>query len=298
MGENAQTMSEKAKGAGKAAKPAGTKAVEPRNDAAAGERSDATAGELAAVKRAEAAEQKLQEAEASAGAFKGQLDTFGKAVVMAAMNVASRFAPKLELAPTSAEESAQDHGLRLLDALAALTKDEGETDRVAELEGLLADRGTELDNVREDLRKANEAAAASASRADRADRARLTAQRPKVKSSKARKVGEMQADGVDRELMDKLMDAGEDELELVFTDGQREVVELEPIAVYPAAFRRARAGKFMLNDALEVRATMDGIALAGVALLDSSGKQVAYSPLIEPVTMHAGQRRKFDNLIF
>lgn len=170
--------------------------------------------------------------------------------------------------------------------------------RVAELEGQLADRGIELDNVQAQLRAKTEDLTKVQGKLDRAERKVKSAAKsvPRESAGKARKVAELEKPMV-RAAFEEIMDsAREKPLELVFSDGKREILEIDPLEVWPAGFRRAGARRALIA-APHVKGTVNpSLRVRGVGLL-LDGEQIAWCPFPDPVEVPLGGEVKFDRMI-
>jgi hypothetical protein len=73
--------------------------------------------------------------------------------------------------------------------------------------------------------------------------------------------------------------------QLVFSDGKREIRELEPLIVDGGAWRRSARGETLAFEPLLEPGDMakPEVAIAGFALLDESGEQVGWCGLPEPI---------------
>ena len=116
--------------------------------------------------------------------------------------------------------------------------------------------------------------------------------RPGKVQVKARKAGPVKAD--EGELA-TAMESGE-ELELVFSNGDREITDFEPVLVRGAAFDKRGGGRFALRDKLTVRGAGTEHRIRGVALL-RDGKPVAFCQFPKPVAVPVGGERAFDRMI-
>lgn len=80
--------------------------------------------------------------------------------------------------------------------------------------------------------------------------------------------------------------------EIVFSDGEREIVALQPLIVTGADLVVRGSRQVMLEPPIEAKNPPVQVEIAGFGLL-LGGEQVAYSPLLEPVTLYPGETRKF-----
>lgn len=179
-----------------------------------------------------------------------------------------------------------EHGIAVAD-------DETEVDQAVRLIQVLDDQVAEL---REGARSASEDLEKLKAEIEKAKAAGRQVGKPKAKSSRARKLGGGTAAkpfATDREALIEAMGAGEGTLELVFSNGAEEIIELAPLELYPAAFRRVQGDRFKLNQPVLVKGSRDGTRVRGFALV-KEGKQLAYEPLPEAVPLPAGQERKFE----
>lgn len=124
------------------------------------------------------------------------------------------------------------------------------------------------------------------------------------KPEKVRKVGRMKP-GTDKEeaaaraVLIEAMDSGED-LELVFSTGQQEIRDIEPVRCRGGSFRRTASTnpRFRLAQELMIRGEGRNANIDGVALL-RDGKQVAYCGFPDPVSIAPGVTRRLDpSIIF
>lgn len=109
------------------------------------------------------------------------------------------------------------------------------------------------------------------------------------RSTKARKIVPME---INRELLAAAMVDALDPMQIVFSNGATEIIELEPLAVYPPAFRLVQADQYRLIEDVLVKGSRDGTRVRGFGLV-VDGKQIAWQA-IEPVDLPAGQERKFQ----
>jgi hypothetical protein len=168
----------------------------------------------------------------------------------------------------------------------------------ADLTQAYADRGIELDNVQALLRTKTEDLAKVQGKLDRAQRKVKSAAKPVARESagKARAIG-APAEPMIRQAFDDIMQSARDKpLELVFSDGKREILEIDPLEVWPAGFRRAGA-RLALIAAPHVRGTVNpSLRVRGVGLL-ADGEQIAWCEFPDPVEVPLGGEVKFDRMI-
>lgn len=80
-------------------------------------------------------------------------------------------------------------------------------------------------------------------------------------------------------------------VELVFSDGKREIRELAPLVVDALAWQQTPHGRVLNHEpVLEPVGPRAEMKLAGFGLLDEAGTQVAYHALPEAITILSGQR--------
>jgi len=205
-------------------------------------------------------------------------------VLAIAASLLGKLLPDHELAPRDAGEDPLVHTIRLLtEAQDALEERAGNSDD-AETIAALEEKVLTLEEDLATVRKAEAAA----------NRGARMAHRQGKSPGKARKVGELK-DGTDREALLKAMDDGEN-LEIVLSTGTAEILEFDPIMVYPQAFRRTGRSRFDLIDAVIVKGAGKEQRVRGVALL-AGGKQIAYTAFPNPVKVPVGQQVKFDRMI-
>lgn len=118
---------------------------------------------------------------------------------------------------------------------------------------------------------------------------------PRVRPEQARDVGPTFGQ-LDRDQLEELLGNSSGEFSIVFSNGEFEVVELEPIAIKPAQLR-AMSGRRCLDQPIHVRGGDQGDELHGAALLHD-GEQVAYCQFPKPITLERRQERRFDRVIF
>lgn len=183
--------------------------------------------------------------------------------------------PDHELAPKDPDEGPLAHTIRLVsEASDAL---EGRRDELEE----------RIKGLEEDLAAAKKSNAA-------AERAARSKHGKGAKQVKARKVGELKG-GTDRAALDAAM-AAEAEFEIVFSTGTSEIIEFDPVIVYPPAFTRLGRERYNLRDAIMVRGAGREHRVRGVGLL-VDGKQIAYTEFPKAVAVPVGQEMKFDRMI-
>lgn len=81
-------------------------------------------------------------------------------------------------------------------------------------------------------------------------------------------------------------------VELVFSDGKRELVELAPLTAETAAFRENVRGRSLdFEPIIEMeRGVAPSVTIAGVALVNEAGEQAGWCPLAEPIVVPNGAR--------
>ena len=162
--------------------------------------------------------------------------------------------------------------------LAAIGRADAAEKRVGELEDQVKTLSEDLGNAGLALAKATGSA--------------LRKTRALARSSKARKIGPLKG-GTDREALKLAMDDAVDPMQIVFSNGAAEIIELEPIEAFPPAFRVVQGDQYRLIDDVLVKGTRDGTRVRGIGLVMPDGRQIAYQE-IEPVDLPAGQERKFQ----
>lgn len=154
------------------------------------------------------------------------------------------------------------------------------------------DLGRKVSDLGTDLREANQKLVNARKKNDPGALAKGRA------TTKSRKLGEdfepLKGDDGDQSPLDTIL-AGDDALELVFSDGVNELVEFAPYDVRGTSFVRTGAG-WMLSQAITLRGLNDDTRVRGAALL-RDGKQVAWSSFIEPVRIPRNQDVNFDRMI-
>lgn len=119
----------------------------------------------------------------------------------------------------------------------------------------------------------------------------------KAKSVKARQIGEP-GDPIARERLDAAMEDGDTALELVFSTGDAEIIELEPLAATPAAFRKVRGGLYQLCDPLILQGVGTEVRVRGVGLIGAGGDLIGWSGFPEAVKVIPGGTVKLEKVNF
>jgi hypothetical protein len=117
-------------------------------------------------------------------------------------------------------------------------------------------------------------------------------------ASKARKIGAdfspLEGDDGEQSPLDKIM-AGDQALELVFSNGANELLEFAPYDVRGTSFDR-HSGGWLLRDPIVLKGSSDDTRVRGVALL-AGGKQIAWAPFTESIRVPRNQEVNFDKMI-
>lgn len=114
----------------------------------------------------------------------------------------------------------------------------------------------------------------------------------KPPSAQIRSVAQIEESDDKRGLLERLQS---DLHDIVFSDGQQEIATLAPLSVAPDGWQLIGRG-VLLREAVTVKPDR-AISLAGFALFDSKGDQVAWCPLAQPVSIQAGQTVRLDRQI-
>lgn len=117
---------------------------------------------------------------------------------------------------------------------------------------------------------------------------------PRARPEQARDIGPAFG-SVDREKLEELLGNGEGGFEIAFSNGEFEIVAIEPVPIKVADLRAMPFGRG-LDTPLHVRGGEDREEIHGAALL-YEGEQVAYCAFPRPVEMERGQERRFDRSI-
>lgn len=90
-----------------------------------------------------------------------------------------------------------------------------------------------------------------------------------------------------------------DHVEVVASDGKKEIPGLAPWRVNGDAWRRRPDGALLIEPILHDGGALDRpeVIVRGYGLLDAAGDQVAWCPLREPVRVGKGQRTRVENSI-
>lgn len=83
---------------------------------------------------------------------------------------------------------------------------------------------------------------------------------------------------------------------LVFSDGETELAALDAVMVQGASAWRRRGRGVLLTEPVRIKPNVT-VELAGFALFDARGKQVAWGSLSQPIRIAAGQEVKLDNQV-
>jgi len=152
------------------------------------------------------------------------------------------------------------------------------TANVQELQTKLSDAVAEADHFRQLL----------------ADKAKLPSVTRGAKAPKPRKLGPA---GVKTtlngsELRDRLLTEPH---VVAFSDGETEIAVLEPLVLQPDAWTQTVAG-MVLTTRVEI-APDRAIEIAGFALIDAKGQQIAWSQLASPIKVAPGTQLRLDRQI-
>ncbi|NYT42313.1 hypothetical protein HZY97_16190 [Sphingomonas sp. R-74633] len=113
---------------------------------------------------------------------------------------------------------------------------------------------------------------------------------PAPKAHKLRDTAQMTENPKPEDLLERLAVAPHI---LVFSDGEREIVALEAVQIEGGAAWMRRGGRVLLREPVRVKPNVN-VELAGFALFDRKGKQIAWSALAQPLRIAAGQDVKLD----
>lgn len=253
-----------------------------------------------AVYRALRKLQELEQADNAVMLAARQMGEDGVRVRDAVTALVTLVAPSTELAPAT-DETELEHGLRLLagvqDQLVGLRETFNRQDGGEDVNDVIEDRVAALE---EENRTLTEDKAALETKLAKIDKASGAKPRAGSRQVKAREVGGEQR-GSDKsreftgEALAQAMDSDE-ELELVFSNGGREIIEFEPVLVRGAAFDRQGSGRYLLRGALTLRGAGSELMVRGVGLM-RNGEQVAWCAFPRPVPVPIGGERKFDRMI-
>lgn len=89
--------------------------------------------------------------------------------------------------------------------------------------------------------------------------------------------------------------AGEESVEIVFSNGKAEIIDLAPVTARAHAWLQSR-GRHMLREAVELEGGDADLEVAGFALL-AGGEQVGWCELPEPVRVPKHGRVRLENCI-
>jgi hypothetical protein len=251
------------------------------------------------------------------------------ALIGASTSVIARFAPDMELAPTDENESLMACQTRLLSQLAgaetpcdrriheleaiiaagptnategeiaAIARAETAEKRVGELETEVAELTTDVeDAISEKNRLANllseagtSTAAAPVDQAPEAAPEPVERERPEAARDVGPTFSELAADDIAAAI------AGGARFEVVFSNGEFEIVDFQPIDIGGEDLLRATNRQFSVIPPIHIKAGQDD-TIDGAGLL-LEGVQVGYCQFDPPIKVQQGQERKFDRaLIF
>lgn len=279
-----------------------------------GEAYDVFAVTVNAIKFAASATEKLAAAEARATGLEQQL---GNLAGYASATL-GRLAPDLILAPLSADETPFAHIERLTiaaePAIAELisrpaSAEEANDGAIATLQARVTELTAEVGELEHDLadmtneknRLANELAAANEGRPQTAPADPVDATPPapivRERPEAARDVGPNYATIDGDELAGLITDQAHG-FELAFSNGEYEILTLEPVPVTVNDLVRAEEGKFMVNGSVyaKLQATDEGEQIDGVGLM-LGGEQIRYCKFVEALKLEPGNERRFERVI-
>lgn len=161
------------------------------------------------------------------------------------------------------------------------------------------ERISELEEENEDLREENEHLKRSvAAQKGVATRARTSG----TDRRRARKVGCMpevmteEGRAEFRDAIDQALRAGG--ATIVASDGEREIVDFEPVAVTGDSWRMHNGRKLFTEPVLLAPGDVSTpVEITGFGLLDEDGDQIAWSPVADPIVVQPNTRVKIENAI-
>lgn len=203
----------------------------------------------------------------------------------AVFGLAGRFAPEMELAPLDGEDTF-DTNLRLIGQIAAIEGAPGEVvdPRIAGLEHENAELRASLTATRGHATRAKNEVAVL--RAERSPTPRKVG-RPRGAFGKA---GEAYSPD-----LAAIAIGGEESVEIVFSDGKAEIVDLPPVTAFAHAWL-PRGGRHMLREPVELEGGDADLEVAGAALL-SGGEQIGWCEFPEPVRVPKHGRVRLENCL-
>jgi hypothetical protein len=243
--------------------------------------------------------------------------------------LAGRYAPTLELAPTSDEDPVSTD-LRLINEIAALPTPEDQPPPLFEdlsNQLLVAQQGIEARDARiaelEDAAKAGPDGAtpgeiAALARADEAEKALVDANATiaelrqaiadAVDDSTRRQDPEVEPSPIDRAAIECSADAPAISIEdlrvlvdegqqfaLIFSDGSHEIVAIGPVDL-PAANLHRHAGRYVVAETITVKGMTATETIDGAGLF-VNGEQVKYCRFDPPIAVNPGEIRQFNRSI-
>lgn len=264
-----------------------------------------------------------------------QLDDRLVVLIHASTSVIGRFAPDMELAPKDEAESLIDVQIRLLEQLATHETPcdrkikeleaqisagpngatEGEIaaiaradaadaalaaakEELAELNADVEDLANEKNRLANELAAANEGRPQAATDAGGDEPEEVAATAVRERPEAARDVGP-NAGGLSAAELDDLLTTGEVHgLELVFSNGDYEIMTLQPVAISPNQLQPIEGRHAIIPPIFaKLLSTDQQEEIAGAGLL-LEGEQIAYCAFPDRLTLLPGGERRFERAIY